>query len=100
MLCAFRVLVAFWHGVVSGYKNVGSIFVTGSSKGTKSVQQQVGRLTRVCKYLLGQAGGVVLHETPGSMQQQNRFQRVTGAADSTQRRLFINQTSGVHNSSP
>jgi len=36
-----------------------------------------------------------LRETPGSMQQQTRFQRVAGAGDSTQRRLFINQIRGV-----
>jgi hypothetical protein len=42
-----------------------------------SVEKQMGWLTRVCKYLLGQAGGVFLHETPGSTQEKGRFQRAT-----------------------
>ena len=51
-------------------KVLGLFLLRGLLRAPQSVRQQVGSLTRVCKYLLGQAG-VYLRETPGSMQQQN-----------------------------
>ena len=100
MLCAFKVFVAFWQRVLSGYKNIGGIFVMGTSKGTTECTAAGGTPHAPLQISRGTGRRCFLHETPGSMQQQTRFQRVTGGGDSTQRRLFINQTSGVYNSRP
>jgi hypothetical protein len=67
----------FGNALFLDTKLLGVFLLRGLLRAPESVQQQVRRLTRVCKYILRQAGGVVLRETPGSMQQQNRFQRVT-----------------------
>jgi len=88
MLRAFKVFVAFWQRVLSGYKNVGSIFVTGTSKGTTECTAAGGTPHARLQISPGVGWRCFLRETPGSMQQQTRFQRVTGRGDYSKASLY------------
>ena len=75
-------------------------FVTGLLNSPQAVHKHVGRITCVCKYVLGQMGGIFctsLHEACNKRTDSNVWPRCRRQYS---QRLLRNQTSGVYSSSP